>query len=238
MTATAKGTVEAPGKNVQAKAGLNRSILEQRWGMMLSQLRYKAEWAGKKVVEVDPSFTSQTCSSCGVVCRAIGGASCIPALRAESPGRGRKRCGQHLAAGVDLARAETLPYGSAGWAPTPNAATFVVAGVSRLNPCVPFGGIPRRAGWFLPVSSSTLSIPRYPQARGGFWTVRLLMCRPGGIPRRAGWFLLLTTLNTAHQSWPQARGVVSVEDPAHSHGLWLAPGARGGFDTLPLGGKP
>ena len=70
MTASAKGTVEAPGKNVRAKAGLNRSILEQRWGIMLSQLRYKAEWAGAKVVEVDPSYTSQTCSNCGVVCRA------------------------------------------------------------------------------------------------------------------------------------------------------------------------
>ena len=70
MTASAKGTTEAPGRNVRAKAGLNRSILEQRWGMMLSQLRYKAEWAGKKVVEVDPSFTSQTCSKCGIVCRA------------------------------------------------------------------------------------------------------------------------------------------------------------------------
>ena len=70
MTASAKGTVEAPGKNVRAKAGLNRSILEQRWGIMLSQLRYKAEWAGAKVVEVDPSYTSQTCSNCGIVCRA------------------------------------------------------------------------------------------------------------------------------------------------------------------------
>ena len=70
MTASAKGTTEAPGKNVQAKAGLNRSILEQRWGVLLHQLQYKAEWAGKKVVEVPPAFTSQICSACGVVCPA------------------------------------------------------------------------------------------------------------------------------------------------------------------------
>ena len=67
MTRSAKGDVEKPGRNVRAKAGLNRSILEQRWGTMLNQLKYKAEWAGAKVVEVDPAFTSQTCSSCGVV---------------------------------------------------------------------------------------------------------------------------------------------------------------------------
>ena len=70
MTRSAKGTPEAPGKNVQAKAGLNRSILEQRWGVLLHQLQYKAEWAGKKVVEIDPAFTSQTCCCCGVVCPA------------------------------------------------------------------------------------------------------------------------------------------------------------------------
>lgn len=31
MTASAAGTVEAPGTNVAAEAGLNRSILEQGW---------------------------------------------------------------------------------------------------------------------------------------------------------------------------------------------------------------
>ncbi len=32
MTRSAKGTVEAPGRNVRAKAGLNRSILQSAWG--------------------------------------------------------------------------------------------------------------------------------------------------------------------------------------------------------------
>ena len=31
MTASAKGTVEKPGKNVRAKAGLNKAILDQGW---------------------------------------------------------------------------------------------------------------------------------------------------------------------------------------------------------------
>ena len=67
MTASATGTVENPGTNVGQKAGLNRSIIEQTWGLLRSQLAYKAEWAGRELVAVDPKFTSQRCSECGVV---------------------------------------------------------------------------------------------------------------------------------------------------------------------------
>ena len=67
MTASAAGTVESPGTNVAAKSGLNRGILEQNWGKILSLSCYKAESAGGKVVTVDPGYTSQTCSACGVV---------------------------------------------------------------------------------------------------------------------------------------------------------------------------
>ena len=65
MTGSAKGTVESPGVNVAVKSGLNRSILEQTWGLLLSQLRYKAEWAGREVVEVPARNTSRDCSRCG-----------------------------------------------------------------------------------------------------------------------------------------------------------------------------
>jgi putative transposase len=41
MTASAAGSIEAPGKNVAAKSGLNRSILDQGWGMFGAMLRYK-----------------------------------------------------------------------------------------------------------------------------------------------------------------------------------------------------
>ncbi len=60
-----KGTTAAPGRNVRAKAGLNRSILEQSWGAILDQLVYKAAWAGRRVVTVRAAFTSQDCSACG-----------------------------------------------------------------------------------------------------------------------------------------------------------------------------
>ena len=67
MSASAKGTIEAPGKGVRRKSGLNRSIREQTWGIIKQQLAYKAEWAGRELVVVDPKHTSQTCSGCGVV---------------------------------------------------------------------------------------------------------------------------------------------------------------------------
>ena len=67
MTASARGTIEEPGRNVAAKTGLNRSITEQSWGLIRNQLHYKAAWAGRELVVVDPRFTSQRCSRCGAV---------------------------------------------------------------------------------------------------------------------------------------------------------------------------
>lgn len=67
MSRSAKGTSEQPGKNVRAKAGLNRSILDQGWGLFGNFLRWKLAERGGTLVEVDPAYTSQTCSCCGVV---------------------------------------------------------------------------------------------------------------------------------------------------------------------------
>ncbi|WP_161992633.1 RNA-guided endonuclease InsQ/TnpB family protein [Aureimonas leprariae] len=67
MTRSAKGTVEEPGKNVRAKSGLNRSIQDAAFGRLRELLRYKAERAGGELIEVDPRYTSQTCSVCGVI---------------------------------------------------------------------------------------------------------------------------------------------------------------------------
>ncbi len=65
MTRSAKGTVEAPGVNVRAKAGLNREILDQGWGEMRRQLSYKLEWTGGAMVVVPAKNTSRKCSACG-----------------------------------------------------------------------------------------------------------------------------------------------------------------------------
>jgi putative transposase len=44
---------------------LSRSILDAGWRMLVEFTAYKAEWAGKQVVTVDPRGTSQVCSECG-----------------------------------------------------------------------------------------------------------------------------------------------------------------------------
>ena len=49
------------------KRGLNREILSQGWGIIRQQLEYKAEWAGRQLVKVNPSYTSRICSECGFV---------------------------------------------------------------------------------------------------------------------------------------------------------------------------
>lgn len=67
MTRSAAGTTEEPGVNVAAKAGLNRSILEQGWARFVEILKYKCEATGAVVVEVPAAYTSQTCSECGCV---------------------------------------------------------------------------------------------------------------------------------------------------------------------------
>ena len=63
MTRSAAGTVENPGKNVSQKRGLNRAILNVGWSQIEAMLFYKAH----RLEKVDPRFTSQTCSRCGVV---------------------------------------------------------------------------------------------------------------------------------------------------------------------------
>jgi putative transposase len=68
MTASAAGTVEAPGRNVAAKAGLNRSILDAGWGQFTSILVAKAASAGRRVVLVSPAYTSIDCHACGARC--------------------------------------------------------------------------------------------------------------------------------------------------------------------------
>nr|WP_239516435.1 MULTISPECIES: transposase [unclassified Streptomyces] len=69
MTKSAKGSAEAQGKNVRAKAGLNRSILDNTPGERRRQLEYKACMYGSVLVAVPPFHTSQTCGNpaCGKV---------------------------------------------------------------------------------------------------------------------------------------------------------------------------
>lgn len=48
-----------------AKTGLNRSIRDAGWRLFLEMIRAKAESAGREFIQVDPAYTSQSCSKCG-----------------------------------------------------------------------------------------------------------------------------------------------------------------------------
>jgi putative transposase len=50
-----------------AKAGLNKSISDAGWSQFVQYCTYKAAWAGRTLVRVDPKYTSQICSECGAV---------------------------------------------------------------------------------------------------------------------------------------------------------------------------
>ena len=65
MSKSAKGTVDNPGTNVEAKAGLNRVIQNSAWGRFNQYCDYKFS----KVIEVDAKYTSQMCNKCGHICK-------------------------------------------------------------------------------------------------------------------------------------------------------------------------
>jgi hypothetical protein len=69
MTASARGTVDRPGKNVKQKAGLNRAILDTAPGSFVNVLCVKAEEAGCQVILLDTRRyrPSQTWPSCARV---------------------------------------------------------------------------------------------------------------------------------------------------------------------------
>ncbi len=50
MSKSAAGSISHPGRNVEAKSGLNRSILDQGWYELRRQLEYKQRWRGGQVL--------------------------------------------------------------------------------------------------------------------------------------------------------------------------------------------
>jgi putative transposase len=64
MTASARGTIAEPGRNVAQKAGLNRAILDVGWGEIERQLSYKLAWRGGVLMKVPAANTSRTCARC------------------------------------------------------------------------------------------------------------------------------------------------------------------------------
>jgi putative transposase len=54
-------------KALNWKNRLNKAILDKSWGMLFQFLSYKLANRGGSLIEVNPAYTSQTCSRCGCV---------------------------------------------------------------------------------------------------------------------------------------------------------------------------
>ena len=123
MSRSAKGTAEAPGRNVKAKAGLNRSILDKGWSTFATLLRYKLGDRGGSLIEVPPEYTSQTCAECGTIskesrksqsefvcigCGHTANADTNAAMNILRLGHSRRACGSNHSGGrkQELARGE------------------------------------------------------------------------------------------------------------------------------------
>ena len=65
MTASAKGTIEEPGRRVKQKSGLNKAMLRFSPHQLVSSLEWALLKHGGYVTKVNPAYTSQTCPSCG-----------------------------------------------------------------------------------------------------------------------------------------------------------------------------
>ena len=65
MTTSAKGTLEEPGRNVAAKSGLNRSVLDVAPGALRLRLGQKLAGSGGVLLAVPAAHTSQRCNACG-----------------------------------------------------------------------------------------------------------------------------------------------------------------------------
>ena len=86
---------DRPGRHLpnrrRAKAGLNRNILANAWGALVSRLEHKARG---RVERVNPAYTSQTCSVCG---------HCAPENRESQAVFRCLACGHHAHADVNAA---------------------------------------------------------------------------------------------------------------------------------------
>lgn len=95
MTASARGTVDNPGRHVKQKARLNRAVLDASFGEIRRQLTYKTGWYGSTIAIADRfEPVDQTCSACGAT------RTKLPLSQREF----RCVCGLSLDRGINAAR--------------------------------------------------------------------------------------------------------------------------------------
>jgi putative transposase len=109
MTRSAKGTVAVPGRNVRAKAGLNREILASGWGILVKRLEQKAPG---RVVKINPAYTSQRCSACGhVACENRKSQAVFACTACGYTGNADVNAARKIAAGHAVTARGGLPLG-------------------------------------------------------------------------------------------------------------------------------
>lgn len=64
MSASARGTAEKPGKNINTSPRLVE-IVRTRPGASLPGSSNKLGWRGERLIKVNPAYTSQKCGACG-----------------------------------------------------------------------------------------------------------------------------------------------------------------------------
>ncbi|MEW1679386.1 RNA-guided endonuclease TnpB family protein [Streptomyces noursei] len=65
LTASARGTMDAPGTDVKVRSQFNRSLLDSGLGDLRQQLAYKTRWNGSTLVVLDKNEPTATkCSKC------------------------------------------------------------------------------------------------------------------------------------------------------------------------------
>jgi putative transposase len=100
--------------NMVKNPHLAKSISDAGWGAFLIILAYKAACAGRRIVAVNPAYTSQTCSDCGVIVSkglSVRWHSC-PACgtslhRDHNAAKNIERLGQSLRGGAGVLASET-----------------------------------------------------------------------------------------------------------------------------------
>ena len=122
MSRSAAGTAEQSGRNVRAKSGLNKAILDQGWAEFRRQLDYKLQWSGGWLVAVPPHNTSRTCPCCGhiaadnrrtqaqfkcVACGYANHADVVGAMNILARGHRVAACGEVAHSGPSMKREPT-----------------------------------------------------------------------------------------------------------------------------------
>jgi len=117
MSKSASGSLAIPGRQVKAKTGLNRSILDQGWHEFRRQLEYKEAWLGGTVIAVPPQNTSRTCPNCDhisaenrstqahfecVACGYVNNADKVGAINILRAGHARLACGETVRLGRSM----------------------------------------------------------------------------------------------------------------------------------------